>query len=87
MHKLFFASLLILCCVPLAVAQSGDRSRFEFFAGYSVLRTNYEPEHPIPTEPVIVAFSGKQTLNGFNASANRILNGRLRFDGRFLRSL
>ncbi len=30
MHKLFFASLLILCAVPLAVAQSTDRSRFEF---------------------------------------------------------
>jgi len=69
MHKLFFAPLLILCCVPLAVAQSDDHRRVEFFAGYSILRTNYEAEHPIPTEPVLVAFSGKQTLNGFNVSA------------------
>jgi len=44
MHKLFAGSLLILCCVPLTIAQSNDGSRVEFFAGYSVLRTNYEPE-------------------------------------------
>jgi len=69
MHKLFFASLLILCCVPLAVAQSNDRSRFEFFAGYSVMRINYKAELPNPPTPIIVAFAGKQTLNGFNASA------------------
>ena len=68
MHKPFFGFLLILCCVPLADAQS-DHSRAELFAGYSILRTNYEAEHPIPTEPVLVAFSGKQTLNGFNVSA------------------
>src|SRR5215217_1467804 len=69
MHKVFFASLLILCCVPLAVAQANDRSRFEFFAGYSVMRINYKAELPNPLTPVIVAFAGKQTLNGFNASA------------------
>ena len=71
MHKLSFVTLLILCCVRLAVAQSNDRSRVEFFAGYSVLRINYEPEpiDPRTMTPIIVAFEPKQTLNGFNASA------------------
>ncbi len=68
MHKLFVGSLVILCCVPLAVAQSNPLSR-RVFAGYSALRTNYEAEQTNPPMPVIVAFSGKQTLNGFNASA------------------
>lgn len=71
MHKLSFVTLLILCCVPLAVAQSNDRSRVEFFGGYSVLRINYEPEpiDPRTMTPIIVAFDPKQTLHGFNASA------------------
>ena len=70
MHQLFFASVLILCCVPLAVAQSADRSHFEFFGGYSVLRTKYEakPTDPRTQMPTIVAFAGKQTFNGFNGS-------------------
>ena len=85
MHKLFFGSLLILCCVPLAVAQSDDRSRVEFFAGYSVLRTNYEakPIDPRTQTPVIVACSGKQTLNGFNASATVYLTGGFGLTGDF----
>jgi opacity protein-like surface antigen len=83
MHKLFFGFFLILCCVPLAVAQSDDHSRFDFFAGYSVLRTNYEIEHPIPTEPVIVAFLGKQTLNGFNVSATGYLTKNFGLTGDF----
>ena len=83
MHKLFFGPLLILCCVPLAVAQSDDRSRIEFFAGYSVLRTNYEAEQPNPPMPVIVAFPGKQTLNGFNVSATGYLTENFGFTGDF----
>jgi opacity protein-like surface antigen len=83
MHKLFFGSLLILCCVPLAVAQSNDGSHAEFFAGYSVLRTNYEAEQTNPPMPVIVAFSGKQTLNGFNASATVYLTGGFGLTGDF----
>jgi len=83
MHILFLGFLLILCCVPLAVAQSNDRSRFEFFAGYSVLRISYEIEHPNPQEPVIVAFNGKQTLNGFNASATVNLTKGLGLTGDF----
>lgn len=70
MHKLFFGTLLIFCCVPLAVAQSDDGSRFEFFGGYSVLRTRYEaePTDPRTQTPTIVAFPGRQTFDGFNAS-------------------
>jgi opacity protein-like surface antigen len=83
MHKLFFGSLLILCCVPLAVAQSDDHRRVEFFAGYSILRTNYEIEHPIPTEPVLVAFLGKQTLNGFNVSATGYITKNFGLTGDF----
>ena len=83
MHKLFLASLLILCCVPLAVAQSNDRSSVEFFAGYSVLRTRYEPEQPNPPMPVIVAFAGKQTLNGFNVSASGYFTERFGLTGDF----
>lgn len=73
MHRLSCCALLILCCVPLAAAQSDDNSRGEFFVGYSVLRTNYEAELPDPPIPVIVAFPGKQTLNGLNASATGYL--------------
>jgi opacity protein-like surface antigen len=82
MHKLFFGALF-LCCVPLAVAQSDDRSRIELFAGYSVLRTNYEAEQPNPPMPVIVAFPGKQTLNGFNVSATGYLTENFGFTGDF----
>jgi len=85
MHKLFFTSLLILSCVPLAVAQSDDHSRFEFFGGYSVMRINYEPE-PIDPRfqmPRIVAFIPKQTMHGFNASATVNLTGGFGLTGDF----
>ena len=84
MHKLFFAFLLILCCVPLAVAQS-DHSRFELFGGYSVMRINYEPDpiDPRTQIPIIAAFSPKQTLNGFNASATVNLTGGFGVTGDF----
>jgi opacity protein-like surface antigen len=78
MHRLFFGFLLILGCVPPAIAQSDDGSRVEFFAGYSVLKINYEAEpiDPRTQTPVIVAFAGKQTLHGFNASATvRLIKG------------
>ena len=84
MRQLLVGSVLILCCVPLAVAQSNDHSRFDFFAGYSILRTNYEAERgPIPTEPVITFFSGKQTLNGFNVSATGYLTKNFGLTGDF----
>lgn len=83
MHKLCFSTLLILCCVSLAAAQSDDRPRFEFFAGYSVLRTDYEAEQPVPPMPVIVAFAGKQTLNGFNISATGYLTDGFGVTGDF----
>ena len=85
MHKLFFGFLLILCCVPLAVAQSDDRSRFEFFGGYSVMRIDYEPEPIDPRfqTPIIVAFDPKQTLHGFNASATINLTGGFGLTGDF----
>ena len=85
MHKLFFTSLLILSCVPLAVAQSDDHSRFEFFGGYSVMRINYEPEPIDPRfqAPRIVAFIPKQTMHGFNASATVNLTGGFGLTGDF----
>ena len=83
MHKLLFASLLIFCCVPLAVAQTDDRSPFEFFAGYSVLRTRYKFENPNPTQPVVTFFSGKQTMNGFNVSATGYLTKGFGLTGDF----
>ena len=83
MHRLCFITLLILCCVPLAAAQSDDSPRIEFFAGYSVLRTDYEAEQPDPPMPVIVAFSGKQTLNGFNVSATGYLTKGFGLTGDF----
>jgi opacity protein-like surface antigen len=85
MQKLFFGSLLILCCVPLAVAQSADNSRFEFFGGYSVLRTKYEaePTDPHTQMPTIVAFAGKQTLNGFDASGTVYLTAGFGLTGDF----
>lgn len=72
MNKLLFSILLFFCCAMFTAAQS-DNPRAEFFAGYSVLRTKYEAELPNPPMPVIVAFDGEQTLNGFNASATAYL--------------
>jgi opacity protein-like surface antigen len=83
MHKLFFGSLLILSCLPVAAAQSDDNSRFEFFAGYSVLRTRYKSEQTVLLMPVVVAFAGKQTLNGFNASATAYLTKSFGLTGDF----
>jgi opacity protein-like surface antigen len=85
MHKLFFASLLILCAVPLAVAQSTDHSRFELFGGYSVMRIDYEPDpiDPHTQTPIIVAFNPKQTLHGFDASATVNLTGGFGLTGDF----
>lgn len=83
MHKLCFSILLIFCFVPLAAAQSDDSPRFEFFAGYSVLRTKYEIEHPDPNQPVVTFFNGKQTLNGFNVSATGYLTDRFGLTGDF----
>lgn len=83
MHRLCFSTLLVFCCVPLAAAQSDDRPRVEFFAGYSVLRTAYEAELPSPFMPVIVAFAGKQTLNGFNFSASGYLTQGFGLTGDF----
>lgn len=83
MYKLCFSTLLIFCCVSVAAAQSTDSPRFEFFAGYSVLRTDYKAERPDPPEPVIVAFEGKQTLHGFNVSATGYLKGGFGLTGDF----
>ena len=83
MHKLFLSVLLVICFVSLAPAQSDNSSRAEFFAGYSVLRTNYKAEHTNPFEPVIVFFNGKQTLNGFNISATGYLTKGFGITGDF----
>jgi len=83
MHKVCFCILLILCCVPLAAAQSDDTSGVEFFAGYSVLRTRYEAEQTNPPMPVGVAFAGRQTLNGFNVSATGYLTKGFGLTGDF----
>jgi opacity protein-like surface antigen len=85
MHKLFFASLLIVCFVPLSVAQSSDPSRFELFGGYSVMRIDYEPDpiDPHTQTPIILPFSPKQTLHGFNASATVNLTGGFGLTGDF----
>lgn len=83
MRKFCFSTLLIFCCVPLAAAQSDDSPRAEFFAGYSILRTRYEAEQPNPPTPVIVAFAGRQTLNGFNVSATGYLTKGFGLTGDF----
>lgn len=83
MQKLISSILLIFCCGPFAAAQSNDRPRAEFFAGYSVLRTNYEAERPNPPIGVIVAFKGDQTLNGFNVSATGYLTKGFGLTGDF----
>lgn len=83
MRKFCFSLLFMFCCQTLAAAQSDDRPRFELFAGYSHLRTKYEAEIPNPPMPVIVAFAGKQTLNGFNASATVYLSKGLGLTGDF----
>jgi len=67
-----FAFVLVF---PLGVAaQSGSGSNYEIFAGYSILKTNYEPETPNPPAPVITAFNGKQTMQGVHGSVTGYLN-------------
>ncbi len=83
MPKLISNIFLIFCFVSFAAAQSDDNARAEFFAGYSVLRANYEPERPNPPQPVITFFDGKQTLNGFNVSATGYLSKRFGLTGDF----
>lgn len=83
MHKLCFSTLFILCCVPFAAAQSDDSPRFEFFGGYSVLRTHYKLEKPDPFQPVVTIFAGKQTLSGFNVSATGYLTKGFGLTGDF----
>ena len=84
MHKICFITLLVFCCVPLAAAQSTDKPGVEFFAGYSVLKTNYEAEPPpTPFTLIIVAFDGKQTLNGFNVAGTKYLTKGFGLTGDF----
>lgn len=74
MYKVTLANLVIFCCASVAATQSNPSPRAEVFGGYSVLKTKYETERrPGPPMPVIVFFSGLQTLNGFNASATGYL--------------
>ena len=84
MHKICFITLLVFCCVPLTAAQSSDKPSVEFFAGYSVLKTNYEAEPPpTPFTLLIVAFDGKQTLNGFNVAGTKYLKKGFGLTGDF----
>lgn len=83
MYRLMLAALMIFCCALVTAAQSEPRPRAEIFAGYSLLRTDYEAEQPDPPMPVIVAFSGKQTLNGFNASVTLYLTEGFGLTGDF----
>ena len=79
-----FLWLFLFCCAAFARAQSNDdKVRAEFFGGYSILSTNYEAEIPNPPQPVIVAFDGKQTLNGFNVAATGYLTKRFGLTGDF----
>jgi opacity protein-like surface antigen len=84
MYKVTLANLIIFCCASVAAAQSNPSPRAEVFGGYSVLKIKYEPERrPGPPMPVIVFFSGHQTLNGFNASATGYLTGGFGLTGDF----
>jgi opacity protein-like surface antigen len=83
MRKLFFAALLVSCCAARAAAQSDGHPRAEFFGGYSVMRTDYEPERTSPPMLTVVSFSGQQTLHGFNASATGYLTKGFGLTGDF----
>lgn len=85
MRKLFFRALLICCCAAPAAAQSDDTPRAEFFAGYSVMRINYEVEveRSDPPSLSVVGFDGKQTLHGFNVSAAGYVAGNFALAGDF----
>jgi opacity protein-like surface antigen len=88
MKKINFGAILFLfllfCLASSATAQARDEDRrAEFFAGYSILNTNYEPEQTNPPMPVITAFNGKQTLNGLNVSATGYLSRNFGLTGDF----
>jgi opacity protein-like surface antigen len=71
-RKIIFLTFFLFYSALFVAAQfNNERPRAEVFAGYSVLGANYEAEIPNPSEPVITAFDGKQSLNGFNVSATR----------------
>ena len=77
MQKLLLAAVILVCSCALASAQSPGQPRAEIFAGYSVLRTSYEPELPRGSlMPIVLAFKGDQTLTGFNASVGWYLTDR-----------
>ncbi len=80
----FLLLFFLFCCASLTAAQSNDdQPRAEFFGGYSLLGANYEAEIPNPPQPVVTAFDGKQTFNGFNVSATGYLTKRFGLTGDF----
>ena len=79
MLKLFAMTLLVSLSCIFSVGQSNA----EFFAGYSLLRTNYDVELPNPPTPVIVAFDGDQTMHGVNVSATGYLRSGFGITGDF----
>ena len=81
MLKILSAILAISSCCTSAIAQSERNT--EFFAGFSVLRTDYEATPPLPSIPVIVAFEGSQTLGGVNASVTRYIKSGFGITGDF----
>lgn len=81
MFKILSSILMISACCMFAIAQP-DRNT-EVFAGFSVLRTDYEVTPPVPPIPVIVAFEGEQTLSGVNASVTRYIKSGFGITGDF----
>jgi len=79
MREMILTIVVISVCSAVSLAQSNT----EIFGGYSVMRTSYKANLPEPSEPIIVAFPGEQTLHGFNASVTHYLKGGFGITGDF----
>lgn len=80
-NHLVVALLLVFVSSP-AFAQPDPSGRFEVFAGYSILQTNYDPDSAsLPSEPVVVLFDGHQHLNGLDVSLTRYWAGQFGLTG------
>jgi opacity protein-like surface antigen len=80
MRKLLFLAMLIVASASMAFAQSTDRAKPEFFAGFSV---NSIDTGINDTDVVVHNADNRQTAYGFETSATGYFNNRVGIEGNF----
>ena len=66
MRRLLFPAILIVACASMAVAQSGDYSKYEFYGGYSHNRVDTGIDDSEPALSDII--EEREGFHGFNTS-------------------